>query len=95
MTEDRRRATGMARIAWMACAMGVLAAGCSAPARSAAPSAPVPASPAFQQARSECTQRAVDATRDFQQQDVASKAAIGIYVECMKEKGFTVGREPN
>jgi len=71
-----------------------LAAGVApAPVRAtdAAPAATsTPADPAFHSARKACIDRAVRETETVTPQGQASKAAIGIYVECMKEKGFPV-----
>jgi hypothetical protein len=75
-------------------AAALLATGCSGAARAPGPAPTGPprgSGPAFEAARTECTQRATDATYTTNQQGIASQAAIGIYLECMKQKGFEGG----
>ena len=92
MPGSRARATGLIGAA------ALLAVGCSGAARApaTAPTGPPRGSgPAFEAAKAECTQRATAATYTTNQQGIASQAAIGIYIECMKQKGFGEGGSGN
>jgi hypothetical protein len=71
--------------------LAVLAAGCGPAARAPAAAAQPTGDPAFERAKAECTQQAIEATQQTYPQGLASKAAIGIYLDCMKQKGFAVG----
>jgi hypothetical protein len=69
--------------------LSAAACACSAPTQPAASTAPP--SPAFEKAKSECTDVAVQKSQATNQQGIASKAAIGMYVECMEKRGFPGG----
>ncbi|MEW6273300.1 MAG: hypothetical protein AB1689_28815 [Thermodesulfobacteriota bacterium] len=72
----------------LGCAI-LLAAACAPARQPAAPAAAsVAADPARQAADAECRDRAARETETVTPQGQASKAAIGIYVKCMSEKGF-------
>ena len=45
-------------------------------------------SPGFDAAREACIQYAIDRTSNFDGQATASKAAIGMFLDCMTQKGF-------
>jgi hypothetical protein len=90
-----KRQMGFARSGhrWLAAAsLAALASACSAPAHTTPPAGA--ADPAFARAKTECTEQAVAATQATNPQGLASKAAIGIYVRCMEEKGFPGGAAP-
>lgn len=82
---------GRSRARWLTGCAAVLLAGCASSARPPAAPAPAGSGPAFEKARAECTHKALETTQDMRPQDVASKAAIGVYMQCMHEKGFHVG----
>jgi hypothetical protein len=90
-SEMTRKRHGFARRVSIAAVVATLqAAGCATTPRSAPPPPPGAGDPAFEKARAECIDEAVRATAATRQQDVASKAAIGIYVRCMEGKGFNL-----
>lgn len=49
--------------------------------------------PAFAEAREACAQRAMSETKTAHGETLASKAAFGIFLECMKAKGWTMSQE--
>jgi len=53
-----------------------------------------PADPALAKAQAECTDKAVRETETVSPQTQASKVAITIYAECMKQKGFPLHPAP-
>ena len=44
----------------------------------------------LERAKSDCTDQAVAATADTRQQGLASKAALGVFTECMRKRGWTL-----
>jgi len=65
----------------------VAAAGCAS-SRPTPPPAPAASDPARQAADAACRDLAARETATVTPQGQASKAAIGIYVKCMSDKGF-------
>ena len=65
--------------------------GCGQSAQTAARPSGAPTDPAFEQAKAQCTERAIAATQATNPQGLASKAALGLYVRCMEEKGYAGG----
>ena len=64
-------------------------AGCAPAVKPYAASAtPPPTNPVVQKAQAECADIAARQTETVSPQGQASKAALGIYYKCMKEKGY-------
>ncbi len=61
---------------------------CTPPAKVGDPFAAWRGSPGFDAAREACIDFAVDRTSNFDGQATASKAAIGMFLDCMAGKGF-------
>jgi hypothetical protein len=44
----------------------------------------------LERAKADCTDQAVASTADMRQQGLASKAALGVFTECMRKRGWTL-----
>ncbi|MFM7141935.1 MAG: hypothetical protein ACKO2K_08490 [Alphaproteobacteria bacterium] len=61
---------------------------CAAPKKDGDPFAAWSGTPGFDAAREACIELAIERTSNFDGQATASKAAIGIFLDCMTQKGF-------
>ena len=70
--------------------LGAAVLGCAAP-KGGDPFAAYRDAPGFDAARETCIDLAVERTANFDGQSTASKAAIGMFLDCMAGKGFAPG----
>ncbi|MBU6281728.1 hypothetical protein KGQ64_05755 [bacterium] len=68
--------------------LAAMLAGCAPPAKDGDPFAAWRGAPGFDAAREACIDFAVERTSNFDGQATASKAAIGMFLDCMAGKGF-------